>query len=294
MNIKAVYGKMLVSMSRVFGLDFAKKFDTRLRFHRTLNLKNPTSLADKVTYIELHKQSPFASMCTDKYAVREYIRQKGLEDILIPVVGGPWEKAEDVDFDSLPDSFALKATHGCKMNYLVANKANLDYEKCKSEMSRWLSTTYGAYSMEPHYLSIPHRVYAEEYLADASRLTDYKFHCANGKPLFVLTVYNRKTDGDNGMSLNFDMFDMNWKQIKGMIPHKKERPGDGSTPKPETFDRMVEIAKTLSKDFAFVRVDLYERNGKVLFGELTFSPDCCVFPNFPQEFLNEMGKNLQI
>lgn len=89
-------------------------------------------------------------------------------------------------------------------------------------MSRWLATTYGAYSMELHYLTIHHRIYAEEYLADAAQLTDYKFYCANGEPLFVLTVYNRKTDGDNGMSLNFDMFDMNWKQIKGMIPHKKE------------------------------------------------------------------------
>ena len=114
MNIKVIYGKMLVTMSHVFGVDFAKKFDTRLRFHRTLNLKNPTSLADKVTYVELHKQSSLASMCTDKYAVRDYIREKGLEDILIPVVGGPWENVEDVDFDSLPDSFALKATHGCK------------------------------------------------------------------------------------------------------------------------------------------------------------------------------------
>ena len=113
MNIKVIYGKMLVTMSHVFGVDFAKKFDTRLRFHRTLNLKNPTSLADKVTYVELHKQSSLASMCTDKYAVRDYIREKGLEDILIPVVGGPWENVEDVDFDSLPDSFALKATHGC-------------------------------------------------------------------------------------------------------------------------------------------------------------------------------------
>ena len=107
-------------------------------------------------------------MCTDKYAVRDYIREKGLEDILIPVVGGPWDNVEDVDFDSLPDSFALKATHGCKMNYLVADKKQLDREKCKAEMSRWLATTYGAYSMEPHYLTIPHRIYAEEFLADAS------------------------------------------------------------------------------------------------------------------------------
>lgn len=294
MSIKVLYGKLLVLISDIFSVDFAKKFDTKLRFHRSLDLKNPKSLADKVSYLELHKQSPLAPMCTDKYAVRDYIRQKGLEDILIPIVGGPWEKIEDVEFDKLPNKFALKATHGCKMNYLVSKKEKMDKNKCVKEMSRWLKTTYGTYSMEPHYVTIPHRIYAEEYLDDVDQLVDYKFHCANGEPLFVLTVYNRKTDGDSGMSLRFDVFDMNWNYIDGMIPHKKELPGNGATPKPKTFERMVEIARVLSKDFDFVRVDLYERNGKVLFGELTFSPDCCVFPNFPQSFLDEMGRKLKI
>ena len=294
MNIKTLYGKILGSMSSLLGVDFAKQFDTRLRFHRTLNLKAPTSLADKVTYLELHKQSQLASICTDKYAVREYIRKKGLEDILIPVVGGPWSSVEDVDFDGLPDKFALKATHGCKMNYLVADKSELDYLKCKAEMQRWLETTYGSYSMEPHYLSIPHRIYAEEYLADAAQLTDYKFHCLNGEPQFVLTVSDRKTDGDKGMSLQLNMFDMNWNPIDKIVSYKKECAGNGNISKPKTFDRMVEIAKILSKDFDFVRVDLYERNDAVLFGELTFSPGCCVFPYFTQDFLNDMGRKLQL
>lgn len=294
MNSKVIYGKMLVAMSNLIDLDFAKQFDTLLRFHRKLNLKHPNSLADKVAYIELHKQSPIAPMCTDKVAVREFVKKKGLEEILIPMVGGPWESVEDVNFDALPNSFVLKATHGCKMNYLVPDKANLNLKKCKSELYRWINTTYGTYSMEPHYLSIPHRIYAEEYLSDAIQLTDYKFHCANGKPLFVMTVYNRKVDGDNGMSLNFDVFDMEWNPIEGMLPHKKEIPGDGKSPKPKMFYKMVEIAKILSAEFDFVRVDLYEQNGKVLFGELTFSPDCCVFPNFPQSFLDKMGNKLRI
>lgn len=95
------------------------------------------------------------------------------------------------------------------MNYLVPDKKQLEREKCKAEMSRWLSTTYGTYSMEPHYLKIPHRIYAEEFLADTIQLIDFEFHCANCEPLFVLTVYGRKTDGDNGMSFCLDVFDMN-------------------------------------------------------------------------------------
>ena len=235
-----------------------------------------------------------APTCTDKYAVREYVKNKGLEDILIPLAGGPWSRVEDVDFSALPNSFAIKATHGCKMNYIVADKAAMDQEACKKEMQRWLDTTYGTYSMEPHYLEIPHRIYAEEFLDDVDKLADFKFHCANGEPLFVMVVHDRKTNGDHGMSLQMDMFDMDWNPIGGMLAHKKEVPGDGSFPKPACFDEMVRVARELSADFDFVRVDLYERNQKVLFGELTFSPDCCVFPNFPQEFLDEMGKKLTI
>lgn len=96
MNIKVIYGKMLVTMSHMFGVDFAKKFDTRLRFHRTLNLKNPTSLADKVTYVELHKQSSLASTCTDKYAVRDYIREKGYVAVRFGSYRGCEESRETV------------------------------------------------------------------------------------------------------------------------------------------------------------------------------------------------------
>lgn len=90
MNIKVAYGKVLTGISKIFSVDVAKKFDTRLRFHRDLNLKHPKSLADKVTYIELHDPSPLAPECTDKYAVRQYVKDKGLENILVPLAGGPY------------------------------------------------------------------------------------------------------------------------------------------------------------------------------------------------------------
>ena len=143
MNIKVIYGKMLTGLGKLCGVDCAKKFDTQLRFHRDLNLKHPKSLADKVTYIELHDPSPLAPECTDKYAVRQYVKDKGLESILVPLAGGPWSKIEEINFKVLPDSFVFKATHGCKMNYLVPEKEKLDKNKCVAEMSKWLKTTYG-------------------------------------------------------------------------------------------------------------------------------------------------------
>lgn len=294
MNIKMLYAKVLGTISTVAGVDAAKKFDAQLRFHKKLNLKAPTTLSDKVTYIELHEQSPLASSCTDKYAVRDYVEKKGLGYTLVPLVGGPWSSAEDVDFGTLPDSFAIKATHGCKMNYLVPSKAALDVSDCRREMKRWLATTYGGYSMEPHYLTIPHRIYAEQYLENASQLVDYKIHCLNGKPEFILVCSDRKANGDAAMQVTLDLFDLNWKHIPELIPAGFEVAGNGSMPKPQKLNEMIEIARRLSEDFKFVRVDLYELDGKVYFGELTFSPGSCVLPYFTHKFDLEMGKQLQI
>lgn len=294
MNIKMLYANILGAISIVAGVDAAKKFDAQLRFHKKLNIKNPTTLSDKVTYIELHEQSTLASSCTDKYAVRDYVEKKGLGDILVPLVGGPWSSTEEVDFATLPDSFAMKATHGCKMNYLVPNKADMDVEKCRREMNRWLATTYGGYSMELHYLTIPHRIYAEQYLENANQLIDYKIHCLNGKPEFILVCSDRKANGDAAMQVTLDLFDLNWKHIPELITSGAEVAGDGSILRPQKLDEMIEIARILSEDFRFVRVDLYELEGKIYFGELTFSPGCCVLPYFTNEFDLEMGKKLRL
>lgn len=294
MNIKMLYAKILSLISATAGVDCAKKFDTKLRFHKELNLKKPTTLADKITYIELHKQSPLASSCTDKFAVREYVEKKGLGNILVPLVGGPWNSAEEVDFASLPKSFAIKATHGCKMNYLVPDKSKMNISKCRQEMQRWLATTYGGYSLEPHYLSIPHRIYAEEFLENSNQLIDYKIHCLNGKPEFILVCSDRKANGDAAMQVTLDLFDLKWQHIPELIPSGAEVAGDGSMAKPEKLDEMLKIAKKLAEDFEFVRVDLYELNGKVYFGELTFSPGCCVLPYFTKKFDLEMGQKLKI
>lgn len=197
---------------------------------------------------------------------------------------GGYTRFEDINLTELPDSFAIKATHGCKMNYLVPDKSKFDSEKCKKEIQRWMDTTYGTYSMEPHYIEIPHRFYIEKYLEKADQLVDYKFHCLNGEPQFVLTCSDRKSNGDKAMQVTLDLFDMDWKPIPEIVSSGLERPGDGKLPRPENLDEMIRIAKILSEDFKFVRVDLYELEGKVYFGELTFSPAHCVFPYLSDKF----------
>lgn len=292
-NYKVIYGNMLAGLSLIAGKGFAKEFDSRLRFKRKLDLKNPKTLADKVSYLNLFEESNLMIQCTDKYAVREYIKEKGLEHILVPLVGGPWINVEDVDFRQLPDQFAIKATHGCKMNYIVSDKRLLDENECKCEMQRWIDTTYGAYSMELHYTKIPHRIYAEKFLG-AEDLVDYKFHCLNGEPQFVLVCSERKAKGDEKMFVTLDLLDMEWKLIDELVGSDHKTLAKGKSVKPSCFEEMKEVARKLSKDFKFVRVDLYERNGQVYFGELTFSPACGVFPSFTDDFIEEMGKKLKI
>lgn len=292
---KKLYTLVIKIVVFLFGIDNAKKFDTKFRLKKNLNLKNPQTLADKVTYIELHKQSPLASKCTDKYAVRNYIKSKGLEEILIPIVGGPWDKVEEIDFSNLEEDIVIKATHGCKMNYIITNKEKLDIIDCKKELNKWLKTTYGKFSIEPHYFNIPHRLYAEKYLKELDGLIDYKFHCINGEPEFVLICSERKINENNGkMMVTLDLFDKEWKPIFEVIPSGLEVPGKGDMKKPSLFEEMKEIARKLSKDFDFVRVDLYQVAEKLYFGELTFSPACCVFPYFTDKFLLEQGKKLKI
>ena len=292
-TIKRLYAILLSFIEYLFVIDLAKKFDTKLRFHKSLDLKNPKTLSEKVTYIELHKQSPLAPSCTDKYEVREFVKSRGLENILIPVYGKAWSDVNQIDFNTLTYPCILKATHGCKMNYVLHDINNIDLQKCKKELSKWLKISYGTYSIEPHYKTIPHRIYAEKFIDGIDDLIDYKFHCINGNPEFVLTCSQRKANGDAAMAVTLDLFDMEWKHIPEIIGSGNEIAGDGLIQKPETFDRMKEIARVLSRGFEFVRVDLYEINGNILFGEMTFSPACCVFPYFSKEFDIEMGNKFE-
>ena len=292
--LKKLYGGWLTVLTALLGVNFAKRFDSYLRFRRKLNLKNPQTLADKVTYLFLNKRTPLMSTCTDKWAVREYVAGKGLKDILIPSAGGPWTCVADIDFNALPEKFILKATHGCKMNYLVSDKSKLDVGACTRTLQTWLNTTYGTYSLEPHYKEIPPRLYAEELLDAPGGLADYKLHCLNGEPQFILVCSERNAQGRR-MQVTLDLFDVNWNaQNRYLQPSGLEIAGSGKIARPQNLEKMLEIARTLSADFPFVRVDLYEVGGKIYFGELTFSPACGVFPYFTDEFIEETGRRLQI
>lgn len=292
--LKKIYGFVLISIKNIFGADLAKKFDAYFRFKRKLSLKDPKTLADKLSYIENNCQSEKAAFCTDKWDVRSYVAEKGLSEILVPTYGSAFFRFEDIPFDEFPQQFILKATHGCKMNMICNDKSTFDIDLCKREINKWLKTKYGSYSCEWHYMEICPRIYCEELLSMPKDLVDYKIHCINGSPEFILTCSNRKVSDSGNMAVELGLYDIHWNKIDGLRDYKEDKPAKEALPRPQNLEKMLEISKTLSEEFKFVRIDLYEIDNKILFGEMTFTPAACVFPYFTNDFLLEYGEKLVI
>lgn len=276
---KRVCRALLNGYARAVGHERVKVADARFRYHRRLDLEHPRTLADKISWLELNTDQTLAARCTDKWEVRGYVADKGLGDLLVPAYG-PWERAEDIDVDALPDAFALKATHGCEMNYLVPDKSKLDVDDMLAHARRWLAEDYGRACVEPHYLLVPHRVYAEDFIGGMDKIVDYKLHCLNGEPRFILT----RSERDTGLKLN--LYDLGWNPIAGL---QGPMTNDRQIPRPENLGRMIEVARELSVDFDFVRVDLYEDGGRVMFSELTFTPAEGVMDYYTDDFNKTWG-----
>ena len=279
------YHQSLFLTKRIFGIETAKSLDAKIRFKRHINIKHPQNLAEKIAWLEYHENNTLKTKCTDKWAVRDYVKSKALDEILVPVYGSAYSAVTDLDFDNLPDQFVLKATHGCGMNLVCTNKKDIHPDEVLATLRQWLSTTFGTYSFEPHYEKIPHRFYIEKYLGDGDAMVDYKFFCFHGKPSFVEVCSNRKS------GLKLSLYDMEWNRIDA-ITEKRYTPEQLERPK--SFERMKDIAEILSKDFVFVRVDLYHIEDKVYFSELTFTPATCVLANFKEDFLLTEGKKLTL
>ena len=276
---------MLQISVRLFGTTFTKKADAKLRFHRSLNLKDPVTLADKLCYIELYRDEPLKSICSDKYAVRSYVTEKGLQGILIPLLTEPINTPADFHFEELPEQFVLKAADGCGMNYICPDKREADPVQVKKMITRWLKEGYPRACIEPHYLKIPHRVICEQLLPDAEHIIDYKIHCFHGSPDFILACGNRV------QGVKKRIYSTDWVFIDAVVGNER---ADFDFDKPINLDRMLEISRILSADFDFVRVDLYDIRGRIYFGELTFSPASGVLPNFSKEFVAEKGIMLRL
>lgn len=235
--------------------------------HHKLNLKNPVRYTEKLQYLRLftYPKDPLVSKCASRDGVREYIKELGLESLLIPIYG-IFDSFDEIDFDSLPDQFVMKCTHACAFNKIVLDKKNLDLEVTRKQFNKWLKTNYGKKTLELHYAPIKPRIIIEKYIGELDTLpTEYKIHVFNGvaKSMYVVT--------GRGVDIRYNNYYIDWTPFDGSQFNGWKKT-DYELKKPENWDEMVKIAEQLAKPFPFVRVDLYNINGKIYFSEMTFTP----------------------
>lgn len=258
------------------------------RFQRTINWETPQDYNEKINWLKLYSDTSVWTKLADKYAVRDFIKAKGLEHILVPLYGC-WTRVDDIDFDSLPKQFVLKTNHGWGDVIVVKDKDEIDTKAIKKVLQKNLKHTHGFSTGEPHYKSIPKKIIAEQLLVDDSfkfsSLIDYKIFCFNGKPHFVWACFNRTKD-----HVYVETHGLDWSfHPECSVFNNQYRDGGGQLPKPKNLDQMLSIAGSLSEGFPQVRVDLYNIKGKVYFGELTFTSDGGYNNFFTPEFLKKLG-----
>lgn len=247
---------------------FGAKWNLRLRyFHHRGHLPSLVKPHDmsEILISQMLDQSYCKSVAqfVDKLAVRDYIKQKGLDYILLNHFG-EWDCPEDIQFDDLPSKFVLKSNNGCGHHYFCLDKSKLDREDAIRTLHAAIEN--GQKNVEPHYHFITPRVYAEELIEteDGSWPIDYKFTCIGGEIVDIFVASERETQNTKYCTLGLD-----WKPL----PYTKPAFLPKNLPsRPEHLGQMIDVAKTISRDFSFVRVDLYEYNGRPYLSELTFFP----------------------
>lgn len=234
------------------------------RTGRKLNLLSPTTYTEKMQYAKLNQSNELKTRLTDKYLVREWVKETIGEDYLIPLLG-VWDRFNDIDFSLLPEKFVLKANHGSGWNVVVKDKNTFDKDIAKIKFDNWIERNYTfSSSLEMQYKDIKPKIIAEKYMESSrGELEDYKFLCFNGEVKYCWVDVGRFSQHRR------NVYDLNWNLQKwNQGPYINT---NYEVPKPKNFDKMVSLVEKLCKGFSHVRVDLYHVNGKIYFGEMTFT-----------------------
>ena len=248
-------------------------------FHKPLNLSNPKTYNEKLQWMKLYDRNPLYNQLVDKYAVRKFVAERIGEEHLIPCLG-IWDSFDEIDFEQLPNQCVIKCTHDSGSVYICRDKSKLDRKRLKERFNKALEDNQYWGGREWAYKDVKGRVIVEQFMVDDSGtgLRDYKFFCFGGK---VKSMFIATDRGVEGQEVKFDFFDENFKHL----PFKHGHENAKVIPlKPECFEEMITLAEKLSKGLRHVRVDLYNVNGKIYFGEMTFYHHCGFVPFEPKEW----------
>jgi hypothetical protein len=264
------------------------KLDYRFATNEALDLENPKTFDEKMNWLKLYNRRPEYTQMVDKYEVRQYVEEKIGAEYLIPLYD-VWDSVEEIEWDSLPNQFVLKTTHDSGGVVICEDKESFDREAAKETLSQSLDYNYFNEGREWPYKNVKPRIIAEKYMESANEeFKDYKFFCFNGtvKMTQVLTDIN----SDEKVSQNF--YDRDWNLMpleEGSFPNSSE-----AMDPPYNYEKMIEIAETLAEDIPFVRVDLYEIDREIYFGEMTFFPNKGQNTFEPEEYNNILGSWLKL
>lgn len=228
-----------------------------------LNLRKPKTYSEKLQWIKLYDRNPLYTTLVDKYRVKAYVEERIGSEHVIPLLGA-WDSVDDIEWDKLPEQFVLKVNHDCGGQVICKDKSKLDIERTKEKLKIAFKKNYYFEGREWPYKNVQPKVFAEAYMEDEyGELRDYKFFCFDGvvKAMFIATERN------SGEEVKFDFFDADFNHL----PFTQGHPNAPILPaKPKGFEEMKALAAKLSKGLKEVRVDFYDVNGHVYFGEFTF------------------------
>ena len=285
-KIKAIIKKILYLISPKLQLSIMY----RQSFGKNLDWNNPRDLNEKINWLKIYSDTSLWTRLADKYAVREFVEERGFADNLVKLYG-KWDDANDVNWDILPDQFVLKVNNGSGDILVCKDKSKLDKKEVIFRYNELLKKRFSNYNAEPHYAPMKPCIIAEE-LLDAARqpiatdtLIDYKIWCFNGKAYYIWACYNRHKG-----SVEVATYDLNWiRRDEKSIFTKHYKRAEKDLPRPQSLPKMIEMAEKLSVGIPQVRVDLYEVANKPYFGEMTFT-SAGGFNNFyTNDFLLELG-----
>lgn len=246
------------------------------RTNKKLNIDDPRSFNEKLQWLKLNNRNKIYTIMVDKYESKMFFESKIDSGFQVPIYG-VFDRFEDIDFQSLPDSFVIKTTHDSGGVIVVKNKKDVDFKKIERKIKKSLNTNYYYNGREWPYKNVRPRIIVEKFLVDKQNesLIDYKVMCFNGEPQIIQTITERNQDG-----FKDNYFDSEWNEL--MIPRKSTVRNCNIPSRPRNLNKMIELSRNVSKNIPFLRVDFFEVNSKLYFGEFTFFPaNGCI------DFLNE-------
>lgn len=267
----------------------------KIKTKKTLHLRDPKSYTEKLQWIKLYDRNPTYTTMVDKYAVKKYVSDRIGEEYVIPLVGGPYQSFDEIDFDSLPNQFVLKTTHDSGGIVVCKDKSKLDKVAAREILEAHLKSNHWIKWREWAYKDVKPQIIAEKYMTDhvslqgasSEQLTDYKFFCFHGEPKMMFIATDRLSDSE----VKFDFFDMDFNHL----PFRNQHPNAAVPPScPDCFDEMKALAAKLSKGLPQVRIDFYCVNGKIYFGEYTLYHWAGLTTFTPDEWDDKIGAMFEL